>query len=98
MNQIDNEHKFQFLEYYKRHSMMKNRFFVSKKELMKKINGILEHSKGASKKLSLDKLKVFVDNFIKLAFFVKQFNLGHLDLTKLIPSQPYNDPDSKEVD
>jgi hypothetical protein len=77
--------------------MKKNRLLISKKEVIKKISLILEQSKGANKKLSLDRLKVFVDNFIKLADFVKQFKLNHIHLTKLIPDQPYNDPDSKEV-
>jgi predicted metal-dependent hydrolase len=81
----------------KSYSIKKNRHLLSKKELVKKIHHILADSKRSIKKLSLEKLKTFVNNFIKLAFFVRDTQMENIDLLKLIPDKPYDDPHAKEV-
>lgn len=69
----------------------------SRKEILKKIQSVLGSSKRLTRRISEQKLKVFKNNFIKLAMFVRDSGLRNVDLMKLIPSRPYNEPQAKEV-
>lgn len=74
-----------------------NDFKDFKFEILNKIQLSLYPPKIKLKKKHFEKTKFFRENFIKLALFIKEFNIEKRSLFELIPEKPYNDPDSCNV-
>lgn len=86
------------LVYFKQNRSINEKLYnKSKIHLANNIQNILKTPKGSTKKINFEMLKAFKKNFIKLAFFIKEFDIKGIDLFKLIPEKPYNDPDAREV-